>query len=26
MSTDFLALRLFGFNIRQHGCQILYFK
>ena len=26
MSTDFLALRLFCFNIRQHGRQILYFK
>jgi len=26
VSTDFLALRLFCFNIRQHGCQILYFK
>ena len=26
VSTDFLALRLFSFNIRQHGCQILYFK
>jgi len=26
MSTDFLALRLFCFNIRQHGCQISYFK
>jgi len=24
--TDFLALRLFCFNIRQHGRQILYFK
>jgi len=23
--TDFLALRLFCFNIRQHGCQILFF-
>jgi len=26
MSTDFLALRLFCFNVRQHGHQILYFK
>jgi len=26
VSTDFLALRLFCFNIRQHGRQILYFK
>ena len=26
MSTDFVALRLFCFNIRQHGRQILYFK
>ena len=26
LSTDFLALRLFCFNIRQHGRQILYFK
>jgi len=26
MSTDFLALRLFCFNIRQDGRQILYFK
>jgi len=25
VSTDFLALRLFCFNIRQHGRQILYF-
>jgi len=24
--TDFLALRLFCFNIRQHGRQIIYFK
>jgi len=26
VSTDFLVLRLFSFNIRQHGRQILYFK
>jgi len=26
VSTDFLALRLFCFNICQHGCQILNFK
>jgi len=26
VSTDFLALRLFYFNIRQHGHLILYFK
>jgi len=26
VSTDFLALHLFCFNIRQHGRQILYFK
>jgi len=26
VSTDFLAFCLFCFNIRQHGCQILYFK
>jgi len=26
VSTDFLAFRLFCFNICQHGCQILYFK
>jgi len=26
VSTDFLALRLFCFNICQHGRQILYFK
>ena len=26
VSTYFLALRLFCFNIRQHGCQIFYFK
>ena len=26
MSTDFLALHLFCFNIRQHGHQMLYFK
>jgi len=26
VSTDFLALRLICFNIRQHGRQILYFK
>jgi len=26
VSVDFLALRLFCFNIRQHGRQILYFK
>jgi len=26
VSTDFLALRSFCFNIRQHGGQILYFK
>jgi len=25
VSTDFLALRLFCFNIRQHGGQMLYF-
>jgi len=26
VSTDFLALRLFCFNIHQHSCQILYLK
>jgi len=26
VSTDFLALRMFCFNFRQHGRQILYFK
>jgi len=26
VSTDFLALRLFCLNIRQHGRQILWFK
>jgi len=26
VSTDFVALRLFCFNMRQHGRQILYFK
>jgi len=26
VSTDFLALHLFCFNIGQHGRQILYFK
>ena len=26
VSTDFVALRLFSFNIRQHDRQILYFK
>jgi len=26
VSTDFLALRLFCFNMHQHGRQILYFK
>jgi len=26
VSTDFLALRLFCFDIRQHGRQILHFK
>jgi len=26
VSTDFLALRLFCFNIRQHGRQILFLK
>jgi len=26
VSTDFLALRLFCFNMRQHGRQTLYFK
>jgi len=26
VSTDFLALYLFCFNICQHDCQILYFK
>ena len=26
VSTDFLALGLFCFNIRQHGREILYFK
>ena len=26
VSTDFLALSLFCFNIRQHGLQTLYFK
>jgi len=26
VSTDFLALRSFCFNIRQHDGQILYFK
>jgi len=26
VTTDFLALRLFCFNIRQHGRQVLYFK
>jgi len=26
VSTDFLALHLFSFNIHQHDCQILYFK
>jgi len=26
VSTDFLSLRLFRFNMRQHGHQILYFR
>jgi len=26
VTTDFLALRLFCFSMRQHGRQILYFK
>jgi len=26
VSTDSLALHLFCFNVRQHHCQILYFK
>jgi len=26
VSTDVLALRLFHFNIRQHGRQIVYFE
>jgi len=26
VSTYFFAVRLFCFSIRQHGCQILYFK